>query len=165
MMAATGKQLKQSVKVFHSRMLYLRLPGMVAKKQVTYYCIRWLATQTYIHHKSQTFCLLMHTHDFLEVERNSLGTWSCTPAASKWFQLIASPSQCNSQGRDSWPQEGNHRTQTYAAGHSTAHVCHLNTMVDKDGQKVGNSTLHKSESTLIPKSWKLWQTLKGWTLQ
>ena len=26
-MAATGKQLKQSVKVFHSRMLYRRLPG------------------------------------------------------------------------------------------------------------------------------------------
>lgn len=32
-MAATGKQLKQSVKVFHSLMLYRRLPDEIGKKQ------------------------------------------------------------------------------------------------------------------------------------
>ena len=63
------------------------------------------------------------------------------PAASRWFQVIASQCQRNSQGRGSWSQEGNHQAQTDAAGHSTAQMCPLNTMVDKDGQKVGNNTL------------------------
>lgn len=33
-MAATGKQLKQSVKVFHSLMLYRRLPDRIGGKQL-----------------------------------------------------------------------------------------------------------------------------------
>lgn len=63
------------------------------------------------------------------------------PAASRWFQVTSSQNQHNSQGRGSWPREGNHSTQTDAAGHSTAQICHLNTMVEKDGQKVGKNAL------------------------
>ena len=49
-MAATGRQLKQSVKVFHNLMLYLRLPEEENYKQFIYIIIIWAGYTKYMRH-------------------------------------------------------------------------------------------------------------------
>ena len=49
-MAATGRQLKQSVKVFHNLMLYLRLPEKENYKQFIYSIIIWAGCTKYMRH-------------------------------------------------------------------------------------------------------------------
>ena len=77
--AAMGRQLKQSVNVFHSLILYLLLPEY-------HWLIRdqWYSCWSYIHHKIRRFCWWKHTRGFLATGRSSQDTWSCKPAADRW---------------------------------------------------------------------------------
>lgn len=68
MSAATGRQLKQSMKSFQSLMLYLLLP-------------EWL--DWYIHHRNHICGLWRSTRDFLWGGKNCEGIWSCRPLGGR----------------------------------------------------------------------------------
>ena len=90
-MAATGRQLKQSVKVFHNLILYLRLPkkglkgflqtsinnlGEAILKYSAFYISKLkelnLSFFTYIHRKIRRFGLLMRIRGSRVTRKNSL---------------------------------------------------------------------------------------------
>lgn len=138
-MAAIGRQLKQSVKVFQSLMLYLLLPRKKkairikqkmyskhhynnTKKETDMKCHR-LCTHT--HHRNHIFCWLKHTRGFPSAGRSSLDIWFCRPVGDRWSPETACPCPHSHPETGSCFLEGSPHTQTASAGHSIARGCHL----------------------------------------
>ena len=99
-MAATGRQLKQSVKVFHNLILYLRLPkkrfkifwqtssdSLAEAIQNTLHISKLkelnLSFFTYIHRKIRRFGLWMRIRGSRVTRKNSLDIWFCMPIKCK----------------------------------------------------------------------------------
>lgn len=109
--AATGRQLKQSMKSFQSLMLYRRLPEC------------W---KSYIRHRIRRFCWLMNISGFLSIRRNFAGIWFCMPSAGKSFQVKICLYRRNLPERGSLTREGICRGRRVWANQDTGHEYLLN---------------------------------------
>ena len=88
-MAATGRQLKQSVNVFHSLILYRRLPDTI---YILY--ARKYQVATYIRRRIHKFCWWMHTHGCHVTGKNFPGILSTKRIMSNWLSSLLTASVC-----------------------------------------------------------------------
>lgn len=126
--AAMGRQLKQSVKVFHNLMLNLRLPGERNQKifsELNCTCVKPRFISTYTRRRTHRCGWWKHTHGCPWAGKSSLGIWSCRQAEGKWFPGIVSLCLHNHPGKGNLPLEGSHHIQTASIGLCTAHEYHL----------------------------------------
>ena len=113
--AAIGKQLKQSVKVFHNLTWYLRLP----------------INNAYIRHKTRKYDWYSRIRDYRARWKNFLGIWSCRPIISKWFPLTVFHDPRNLLRTNSLLPAGIHRTRIISTGHNIVRGYHLIKYVDR----------------------------------
>ena len=116
MMAAIGRQLKQSVNVFHSLMLYLRLPWSHQLKS---------NILAYIHHRIRKSGWYLHIHGYLEEWRSFRGIWFYMPREDILFLVIVFLGPHSRLRIDSSPREEIHHIRTSAADHNTVRECRL----------------------------------------
>ena len=156
-MAAIGRQLKQSVKVFHSFILYLLLPVDIYKNELDVLIIlcrlpdfqEWefqkaiysfilnydneynVQRSTYIRRRIHIFCWYWRIRDCLGAGRSSLGIWSYRLTTDILLPGTAFLCQRNHREIDSWTLGADLRIQTVSKGRCTVHVYHLRrTMVN-----------------------------------
>lgn len=157
--AATGKQLKQSVKVFHSLMLYRRLPAQKKTNEHDVAKINFLYSIwfNYIRHKTHISYWWMRIRDFLSAGKSSRGTWFCMQVRDK--SSPATVFLC----RHSRLKRGNCslveilRTRTTARGRNIDRECHLR----KKSRFVSNVAICKQVVPCLVrlrKNWK-WRVL------
>ena len=108
--AATGRQLKQSMKSFHSLILYRLLP---------------LSISWYISRRIHRFCWWRSIRGCLEGGRSCEGIWSCKPWVDRLFQVKTFLYQRSLPGKDSLNLEDIFRDRTISVDLGTVHVCHL----------------------------------------
>ncbi len=108
MTAATGRALKQSTKIFHILVEYLRLPNLV---------------YLYTLHKIHIQCWSLQTRDCLAAGRSSMSTLFCNRAAAPSFRPTAYLDPHSLPERGSWLLEGNRSIWRFWVGPWTARVC------------------------------------------
>lgn len=108
MTAAMGMVLKQSTKIFHILVEYLRLPILV---------------YLYTHHKIRIQRWYLYTRDFLAAGRSSKSTWFCNIVAAPSFTLIVFPDRRSLLGRDSYWVADSHSFWIFWGGRWIVRVC------------------------------------------
>ena len=120
--AAIGRQLKQSVNVFHNLMLYRRLPK---RNRLVRMLPDVTEKQAYIRHRSHKFCWCLHIRGYRGGWKSFQDIWSYMRAIGIWSPTTAFHDLHNHRGKDSLPPVENLHTQITVIDHNTAHVYRL----------------------------------------
>ena len=137
-----GRQLKQSVKVFHNLMLNLRLPVETHNHTLLEHwfnrcfrddCVQEELISTHTHRRTRRCGWWRHTRGCPWARRSSLGIWSCRPTEGRSSPGTASLCPRSRPGKGNLPLEGSHHTQTASADLCTGHGYHLRRGCERTG--------------------------------